>query len=122
MKQLDSKTRQLITDPIKRRAWVKYQVHLQGRSLAQVAAAAGVTRTTLYQTFMRPYPRMEKIIADAVGLTPQVLFPERYDADGLPNRMMGRPRKKSTHSQAQDSSRDGRRNVSPQRSGRREAA
>ena len=90
MTKLDSKTKALFTDPIKRRAWVKYQVHLQGRSMAQVAAEAGVRRQTLYQTFLLPYPRMEKIIADAVDLTPQVLFPERYDADGLPNRGKGR--------------------------------
>ena len=96
MRQLDTKTTRLLRDPLKRRAWVKYQVQVQGRSLAQVAAQAGVRRTTLYQTFLRPYPRMEKIIADAVDMTPQQLFPERYDADGLPNRVKGRPKKSTS--------------------------
>jgi hypothetical protein len=35
---------------------------------------------------------MEKVLADALGLTPQTLFPERYDALGVPNRPIGRPR------------------------------
>jgi Ner family transcriptional regulator len=104
MSQLDSKTRRLFRDPIKRRAWVKYQIHCQGRSMAQVAKDADVDRRTLYQTFLRPYPRMEKIIAKAVGLEPRDLFPERYDADGLPCRRMGR-RKKSTAKTANSSSR-----------------
>lgn len=64
--------------------------------MAQVAAEAGVVRTVLYSAFIKPYPRMEKIIAEAIGLTPQVLFPDRYDSDGLPNRRMGRPRKSET--------------------------
>lgn len=96
MTKLDSKTRELLRDPIKRRAWVKYQVHLQGRSLAQVAADAGVARSTLYQTFLKTYPRMEKVIADAVGLAPADLWPERYDADGLPHYRMGRPKKSTS--------------------------
>jgi len=36
-----------------------------------------------------PYPRFERIIAEHLGLTPQELFPERYDADGLPLRGPG---------------------------------
>lgn len=92
MSQTDSKTKRIFTDPIKRRAWVKYQIHLQGRSMAEIAADAGVDRRSLYTAFCRPYPRMEKVIADTVGLSPQVLFPDRYDADGLPNRPRGRPK------------------------------
>jgi Ner family transcriptional regulator len=102
MSKLDSKTLQLLRDPAKRRAWVKYQVHLQGKSLAQVATDAGVKRSTLYTVFVKTYPRMEKVVADAVGLPPAVLFPERYDDDGLPTYRMGRP-KKSTAKVAKDS-------------------
>ena len=106
MSQLDSITKALFRDPVKRRAWVKYQVQLQGRSMAQLAADHGVKRATLYQTFQRPYPRMEAIIADAVGLTPQELWPERYDADGLPNRPNRRSHtkgRKRTSKNVQDS-------------------
>lgn len=61
--------------------------------MAEVAAGAGVKRSSLYSAFLKPYPRMERVIADAVGMAPQDLFPERYDAHGLPNRRMGRPPK-----------------------------
>lgn len=93
MTQIDTTTKRLFKHPKKRRAWVLYQVQLQGRSLAQIAEAAGVRRQVLYSAFLYPYPRIEKVIADAVGVRPQMLFPERYDADGLPNRKRGRPRK-----------------------------
>lgn len=103
MSTLDSKTRVLIRDPKQRRARIKYQIHMQGRMMADVARDAGVDRRTLYQTFQRPYPRMEKIIAEALGLTPQELFPERYDKNGLPNRMMGRKPNNSTVKAAKNS-------------------
>ena len=93
MKHVDSTTRQLFTNPAKRRAWVKYQIHMQGRTMSAVADEAGVKRQTLYQAFQRSYPRMEKIIADAVGLEPAVLWPERYDEHGLPLYRMGRPKR-----------------------------
>lgn len=98
MKTIDRATAQLLGHPQKRWAWVIYQLGLEGRSLAEVAAEAGVQRQTLYHAQKRPYPRMEKIIADALGLHPAQLFPERYDADGLPSRKWGRPwKKKSFH-------------------------
>lgn len=82
----------IIQNPQKRRAWVKFQIHLKGLSMAKIAADLGVTRGCLYAAFDRPYPRMEQVLAEAVGMTPQSLFPERYDALGVPNRTIGRPR------------------------------
>ena len=75
-------------------------------------ATPPVNRQTLYQAFFKPYPRMEKLLADSVGLTPPQLFPERYTDDGLPVRRMGRP-KKSTSKKAKDNTAPGRRNVKP---------
>ncbi|KAB7624357.1 helix-turn-helix domain-containing protein [Alkalilimnicola sp. S0819] len=111
MSKLDTKTRKLLTDPIQRRAWVKYQIHLQGRSMAQVAADAGVKRQCLYSTFLKSYPRMEKVIADAVGLTPAELWPERYDAVGLPCYRTGGSRKKPVTKQAKNNTGSTPRNV-----------
>lgn len=94
--KLDTATKQLLQDPEKRRAWVIYQLKLQGESLASVARKSGVTKQQTQKAMSAPYPRMEKVIADALGLKPQHLFPDRYDADGLPNRRMGRPKKSTT--------------------------
>ncbi len=111
--KIDNATRQLLKDPKKRHAWVIYQLTLQGRSLAQVADGAGVSRQCLYQVFRRTYPRMERVVADAIGLSPAELWPERYDADGLPIRRMGRPKKVSYHDNDKRSPR--RRNVKDSR-------
>jgi Ner family transcriptional regulator len=86
---MDSATRKILKDPRKRRGWIIYQLTLQGRSLASVARDAGVKRQTLYQVFHIRYPRMEKILADVLGLTPQLIFPERYDENGLPLKERG---------------------------------
>lgn len=92
MKNLDNQSKRLIRDPDTRWAWIKYQLQLQGRSLAQVAHDAGVTRQCVYHVGHMTYPRMEKIIADALGMEPKDLFPERYDqATGLPHYRKGRP-------------------------------
>lgn len=86
---IDRTTQQLLRNTQKRRAWVIYQLLLKDKTLADVARAAGVERQTLYHVFERPYPKMERLVAEAVGLTPQKLFSERYDADGLPLRRKG---------------------------------
>lgn len=95
MLKTDKPPKHILKDPAKRRAWIIYQVNLQGRSLAQVARDAGVTRVCLYQVFNKTYPRMEKVVADALGMAPAELWPERYDADGLPIYRRGRPANKS---------------------------
>lgn len=94
---IDKTTKHLFTHPAKRRAWVRYQLTLRGLNMADIARGAGVTRSCLYQAFCKTYPRMEKVIADAVGLQPHVLWPERYDTDGLPLYRMGRPKKSITN-------------------------
>lgn len=98
MRHIDDKTRRLWRDWRKRRSWCLYQVQLQGRTMSKVAYAGGVSRACIYKAFTLPYPRMEKLIADAVEVPVHELFAERYDADGLPNRRRGRPQQKK-HSQ-----------------------
>lgn len=95
--ELDTATRAILADPRKRRSWVIYRLQLNGRSLAALAQKHGVTRQCVYQVFRQPYPHMEKLVADAVGLEPQVLFAERYDERGRSLRARGRPRKNSCH-------------------------
>lgn len=103
--QLDKRTKRILKDPEHRRAWVIYQLSLSGNSLAAVAEQAGVKRQTMYGVFSAPYPRMEAVVASALGITPQQLFPERYDENGLPNRKMGRPKKNRTTKKAKNNTR-----------------
>ena len=82
----------ILSDPEKRRAWIIYQLSLQDKNLSAIAAKAGKGRQTIYKALTHPYPKMEKLIADELGMLACDLFPERY-THGLPNRVMGRPKK-----------------------------
>lgn len=84
--KIESKDRALLFDPEKRWAWIKYQLQIRSKSIASIARRSGLAGPTIGQARYRPYPKVEKLIADEIGVTPQELFPDRYDADGLPNR------------------------------------
>ena len=81
------------TEPAKRRAWIKYQLELAGYSLSSLARELGVSRHAPKLALDRPYPRMERAIAEKIGVGPHTIWTERYGEDGLPNRTIGRPRK-----------------------------
>lgn len=110
MMSLDNKTKAILRDPVKRRIWVKYQCQLRHVTMSEIATEAGVTRACFYSVFNKTYPRMEKVLADFLGLEPAQLFPERYDKDGLPIYRMGRP-KKSISNGVHDNTRSGYSNV-----------
>jgi Ner family transcriptional regulator len=108
---LDNHTKKLLSKPDTRRAWVIYQLTLRGESLASVARRKGVSRQAMQKVLTHPYPKMEKVLADFLGIAPSSLFPERYDQHtGLPNRMRGRPVKSVVES-TKHTSRAPRRNV-----------
>jgi len=73
--------------------WIKYQLHRRGHTLTSLGREHGVSRHAVGLALRRPYPKMEAIIAKALGLHPAELWPERYDRQGNPNRSMGRPQK-----------------------------
>ena len=78
-------------DQNQRRAWIKYQLDLRGISLGDIGREHGVTRAAARLALVKPYPRMERVIAEKIGLLPQTIWPERYNELGLPNRRLGRP-------------------------------
>lgn len=74
-----------------RRHWIKYQLGMAGSGFAALARELGISRSVPYKALLHPYPRMERAIATKIGVSPEHIWPERYDADGKPNRPMGRP-------------------------------
>jgi Ner family transcriptional regulator len=61
-----------------------------GWSLQQLALVNGYTSgTAIAHALRRPYPKAEGIIADALGVQPQDIWPSRYNADGTSNRTPG---------------------------------
>jgi Ner family transcriptional regulator len=74
-------------DPALRWEWIKYQLRTNGTSLAKLARELRVTGPALKNVKRTAYPRMERAIALALDLQVEVLWPERWNADGTPNRM-----------------------------------
>lgn len=52
-------------------------------SLAAVSRAAGLSSSTLANALTRPWPKGEKLIAEALDIAPSIIWPTRYfDAEG----------------------------------------
>jgi len=50
----------------------------RGWSLRQLSAYHGYSPQTLSDTLRRPWPRAEHLIAEAIGVTPDQIWPTRY--------------------------------------------
>lgn len=74
-------------DPALRWEWIKYQLRTNGTSLAKLARELRVTGPAIKNVKRTAYPRMERAIAEALDLDVEQLWPERWNADGTPNRM-----------------------------------
>jgi Ner family transcriptional regulator len=75
------------------RADIKAALEKRGLSLARLARLNGYARSSAPAALHFPWPRMERLIATAIGVAPQEIWPSRYNEKGQPNRPMGRPRK-----------------------------
>lgn len=77
---------------------VKAALDKAGWSLRQLGFHHGYAGdSSLSEVFRRPWPKVEKIVAAAIGHKPEDVWPTRYDADGKPNRRMGRAPKRPPH-------------------------
>lgn len=79
-------------NPAERRAWICFQLRLRGTSLRAIARRLGVSQQAVSNALMTPSSHIEPAIAEAIGLTAQQLFPERFDDAG--NRL---PRTRPQH-------------------------
>ena len=58
----------------------------RGHSLAGLSAANGYHPTAAGKALKQPWPAMEQLIAGAIGVAPEAIWPTRYDGDGKPRR------------------------------------
>ncbi len=80
------------------RSEVKAQLERAGWSLRQLGFAHGYRGdSSLSEVFRKPWPKVEGLIAAAIGVAPQVVWPSRYHADGSPNRRIGRAPVRPAH-------------------------
>jgi Ner family transcriptional regulator len=75
--------------PDERRAWIKYQLELRGETLGGLARKLGLFRTCVAAALHKPYPKMERVIADVIGCRPEQLWPERYSGKHRNRRRKG---------------------------------
>ncbi|QUW59465.1 helix-turn-helix domain-containing protein [Salmonella enterica] len=64
------------------RADIKSALEKRGITLRDLSRQAGVRNLSpdsLRNVFTRSWPRAERIIADALGITPKEIWPSRYD-------------------------------------------
>lgn len=59
-------------------ARVVFELHSLGWSLAQLGVKHGYKSNALATALHRPYPKAELLIANTLGLEPQIIWPDRY--------------------------------------------
>ena len=55
-----------------------YALKKKGTSLAELSRQSGLNSRTLNNALERRYPKGERIIASAIGVTPETIWPSRY--------------------------------------------
>jgi Ner family transcriptional regulator len=63
---------------------IKAALEKRGVSLAQLSRRNGYHETAAGRALRISWPEMERIIAEALGISPQSIWPDRYSRDGLP--------------------------------------
>lgn len=71
--------------------WTKQEILFRLRETGTTAAAlaekAGCSRQNFYGALERPYPKVQAIVAEALGVSRQQIWPEFYDEAGQRRRL-----------------------------------
>jgi lambda repressor-like predicted transcriptional regulator len=65
---------------------IKAAIRMHGVTLVSLGRRWGYSESALRQALRRPYPRIERLIANFLRTKPERIWPDRYDAFGKPNR------------------------------------
>lgn len=55
------------------------KLKMQRKNMRDLSKAAGLGADTLKNALYRPWPKGERIIADALGVAPEEIWPSRYN-------------------------------------------
>lgn len=61
------------------RADIVAEVRKAGWSIRKLSIAAGMSPSALNNALDRPWPKAERIIAAAIGVKPETIWPSRYE-------------------------------------------
>lgn len=74
---------EILAQPDTRNEWIKFQLALRSLSFAGIGRELGVTRHAVKAALSKSYPKMERAIAAKIGMAPDVIWPERYQKNGV---------------------------------------
>lgn len=63
--------------------FIKYRLRSQFGSMTAMAGCYGLDPSVIRRTLQVPYPKVERVIAAALGTTPAEIWPSRYDPELL---------------------------------------
>ena len=65
-------------------AYIVYRLRLRGLSLRKLSREHGYCAQAAQLACRLPWPKMQKLIAAAIGVPPAEIWPTRYESDGSP--------------------------------------
>lgn len=65
---------------------LKASIRLRGKTMAELSREHGYCDDAVRIALTRPWPAVERIVADHLGREPWELWPHRYDAERRPRR------------------------------------
>ena len=76
---------------------IKYALHKKGLSLRKLSRDNGYQNpNSVCKAFQKPWPKAEGIIAKALGVKPEIIWPSRYDGRRPKRGIGGKPCHKAT--------------------------
>lgn len=72
---------------------VKAAIRLRGVTLTQLALSSGYAESAVRKALRRPWPAIEAIIAEFIGVPARQIWPSRYLRSGEPRSKRGKGRR-----------------------------
>lgn len=73
----------MVENEVKPKNWHRIDIvaalHKKGLTIKGLSVEAGLSPHTLKNALIRPYPKGERIIAEALDIEPFEIWPERYN-------------------------------------------
>lgn len=63
---------------------IKAALEKKGLNLSELSRRCGYHPTAAGRALREPWPAVEQIIGEAIGLAPKDIWPDRYDDNGVP--------------------------------------
>lgn len=67
---------------------IKAAIRMRGSTMADLSRQNGYVDSVVKQVLRKPWPAVERIVADFLGVEPSEIWPDRYGPDGMPNRLL----------------------------------